>query len=82
MTSAVLLQCFLIGLRPEIGQQLLLRKKPANFADTLKDAIDIEYVLQFDSSDDTINAIGRGIRKIAQSSDTAPLHQTLETLTK
>ena len=69
MTSAVLLQRFLTGLCSEIGQQLLLRKKPPNFADALKDAIDIEYALQFDSSDDTINAIGRGTRKTAQSSD-------------
>ena len=82
MTSTVLLQRFLTGLRPEIGRQLLLRNRPTNFADALKDAIDIEYALQFDSSDDTINAIGRGTRQTAQSSDTAPLHQTLETLTK
>ena len=82
LTSAVLLQRFLTGLHPEIGRQLLLRKKPANFADALKDAIDIEYALQFDSSDDTINAIGRGARKTTQSLDTAPLHQTLEMLTK
>ena len=47
MTSAVLLQHFLTGLRPEIGRQLLLTNKPANFADALKDAIDIEYALQF-----------------------------------
>ena len=82
MTSAVLPQQFLTGLHPEIGRQLLLRNRPANFADALKDTIDIEYALQFDSSDDTINVIGRGTRQTAQSSDTAPLHQTLETFTK
>ena len=41
MTSAVLLQHFLTGLRPEIGRQLLLRNKPANFADALTDAIQV-----------------------------------------
>ena len=65
MTSAVLLQHFLTGLRPEFGRQLLIRNRPANFADALKDAIDIEYALQFDSSDDTINAIGRGTQQTA-----------------
>ena len=81
-TSAVLLQHFLTGLCPGIDRQLLLKNKPANFADALKDAIDIKYALQFDSSDDTIHAIGRGSRKTTQSSDIAPLHQTLETLNK
>ena len=82
MTSTVLLQRFLTGLCPEIGRQLLLRNRPVNFADALKDAIDIEYALQFDSSDDTINTKGRGTRQTAQSLDTAPLYQTLEMLTK
>ena len=82
MTSAVLLQRFLTGLCPEIDRQLLLKNKPANFTDALKDAIDIKHALQFDSSDDIIHAIGCGSRKTTQSSDIAPLHQTLETFTK
>jgi len=82
MTSAVLLQRFLTGLRPEIGRQLLLRKKPADFAAALQDARDIEYALEFDGSEDSINAIGHSKRKASEISDNVSLHQTLETLTK
>ena len=59
MTSTVLLQRFLTRLRPEIARQLLLQNRPTDFAVALKDAIEIEYALEFDNQDDTINAIGR-----------------------
>ena len=36
ITSAVLLQCFLTGLRPEIGHQLLLQTKPTDFPAAVK----------------------------------------------
>lgn len=46
MTSAVLLQRFLTGLQPEISRQLLLRKKPATFAEALEAAVEIEYAFK------------------------------------
>ena len=45
MASTVILQCFLTGLCPEIGCQLLLCNRPTTFIDTLKDAEEIEYAL-------------------------------------
>ena len=84
MTSTVLLQRFLTGLRPDIGRQLLLKKKSADFSAALKDAVDIEYALEFDNSGDSINALTRNPRIISgsESSDAITLCQSLETLTK
>jgi len=59
MTSAVLLQRFLTGLRSEISRQLLLRQKPADFTSALKDAMDIERALEFCEEEDSIHAISR-----------------------
>ena len=81
ITSTVLLQRFLTGLCPEIAHQLLLRNRPTDFTAALKDAIEIEYALEFDNQDDTINAIGRTAQKTTPTPD-ASLRQTLETLTK
>ena len=61
---------------------MLLRNKPADFAAALKDATEIEYALEFDNTDNSINAIGHGAQKTAQTSDNVSLRQTLETLTK
>jgi len=72
----------LTGLCPDIGHQLLLHKKPADFAAALQDAKDIEYALEFDGSEDSINTIGHSKRNASEISDNASLHQTLETLTK
>ena len=84
MTSTVLLQRFLTGLLPDIGRQLLLKKKPADFSAALKDAVDIEYALEFDNSGDSINALTRKprITSGSESSDAITLRQSLETLTK
>ena len=81
MTSAVLLQRFLTGLRPQIGRQLLLRNRPATFADALKDAVEIEYALEFDDSGEGIHAITQSKRR-SEHLDNAALTQTLEALTK
>ena len=53
---AVLLQCFLTELCPEIGCPLLLRIRPATFSDALKDAEEIEYVQAFNSLGEEIHA--------------------------
>ena len=57
LTSAVLLQRFLTGLRPEIDCQLLLHQKPANFNAGVKDAMAIEYALEFGREDNTIHSV-------------------------
>ena len=81
MTSSVLLQRFLTGLRPEISRQLLLRQRPANFTTALKDAMDIEHALEFCGEEDNIHAINRA-QTTSEPSDTVALHQKLDTLTK
>ena len=80
ITSAVLLQRFLTGLRPEIVRQLLLRTKPTDFPTAVKTAVDVEHALEFDGSDDRINAIGHTTQKPTQAPDV--LQQSIETLTK
>ena len=80
LDSAVLLQHFLTGLRPEIGRQLLLRNRPDTFANALKDAEEIEHALAFDSGEG-INAIQHK-KKQSERQDTPALSQTLEALTK
>ena len=63
MTSAVLLQKFLTGHRPEISCQLLLQKKPSDFVSALTDAVDIEYALKFNGSDNSVHAMSQPQRK-------------------
>lgn len=81
MASAVLLQRFLTGLRPEIGRQLLLRNRPTTFADALKDAVEIEYALELDDLGEGIHAVAQSKRQLEHLDNTA-LTQTLEALTK
>ena len=81
LNSAVLLQRFLTGLRPEIGRQLLLRNRPETFSAALKDAEEIEYALAFDGSGEGIHAIEHKKRQ-SERLDSAALSQTLEALTK
>ena len=76
----MLLQRFLTGLCPEIGRQLLLRMKPTDFPAAVKTAVDVEYALQFDGSDECINAIRHTTQKPTQAPDV--LCQSIETLTK
>ena len=78
LTSAVLLQKFLMGLRPEIGRQLLLHQKPANFNAAVKDAMAIEYALEF-GEDDTIHSVGQKQKTGEEVPNTAAL---LDALTK
>ena len=68
------------GLRPEIGCQLLLGTKPTDFPAAVKAAVDVEYALEFDGSDDCVNAIGHTTQKPTQAPDV--LRQSMETLTK
>ena len=79
LTSAVLLQRFLTGLRPEIGRQVLLHQKPANFNAAVKDAMAIEYALEFGEEDDTVHTVGQKQKTSEDVSNTAAL---LDALTK
>ena len=44
LNSAGLLQKFLTGLLASIACQMLLKKKPVNLSEAIKDAVSIEYV--------------------------------------
>ena len=81
-TSTVLLQRFVTGLRSDIGRQLLLKKTLTNFAAALKDAVDIEFALEFNNSGDSINALTRKPTITTESQDAAALRRSLEALTK
>jgi len=62
--NSSLLQQFLTRLQPEIRHQLLLQKKPSNFTSALANAVDIEYVLKFNGSDDSVHAVSQPQRKL------------------
>ena len=51
VTSAVLLQHFLNGLRPVITQQVLLQKQPRDLDEAIKAATAVEYALNFGKSE-------------------------------
>ena len=64
-----------------MDRQTYLNDKNFPLQLTFKNAIEIEYALEFESQDDTINAIGHKALKTAHTPDDS-LHQTLKTLTK
>lgn len=55
--------------------------RPQDLTAALKDATEIEYALEFDGSEDGINAINPG-RKRSEHLDSAAVSQTLDALTK
>lgn len=65
LTSSVLLQRFLTGLPSEIGRQVLLHQKPDNFSAAVKDAMAIEYALEFEEKTILFILLGRnrGLQK-------------------
>ena len=63
LSSTVLLQRFVTGLRPEISRQILLQKKPNDFAAALADAIDVEYSPQFHGNTESALVVGRTQRE-------------------
>ena len=52
VTSAVLLQRSLTGLRPAITQQILLQKQPCDLDEAIKAATAVEYALNFGKGDE------------------------------
>ena len=93
MASTVLLQKFLTGLRPPIARQMLLKKKPDNLSVAVKDAVTIEYALQFDQTnpeppdisylpEQPINMLNDGKKRSEQHGEYAKLQKTVEALAK
>ena len=89
--STVLLQKFLTGLQPSIARQLLLKQRPERLSDAIKDAVAIEYALQFDKSIteakpdvnqslDPINMLYKS--KSHQEQDYSKLQKTVDSLAK
>jgi len=81
MTSSVLLQRFLTGLRPDISRQLLLHSKPTTFTAAVKDATAVEYALEFGGVEDSIHAI-KPTQPTPELPNATVLHQKLDALTK
>ena len=81
MTSSVLLQRFLTGLRLDISRQLFLCSRPTTFTAVVKDATDVEYALEFGGEEVRIHAM-RPTQPTPELSNAAALHQKLDTLTK
>ena len=59
MTSSVVLQRVLTGLRPNISHQLLLLSRPTTYTAAVKDATDVEYALEFGGEEVGIHAINQ-----------------------
>ena len=53
-TSAILLQCSIMGLSPPICQQLLLKGQPNTLDEAIKSANDTEFALTFDSMQEKV----------------------------
>ena len=49
MTSSILLQQFLTGLRTPVSKQVLLRGQPGNLEEAISEATRVEYALNFDA---------------------------------
>lgn len=92
MGSTVLLQKFMTGLQPPIARQMLLKKKPENLSVAVKEAITVEYALQFDQtipepattclSEQPINVVTDKNKHTDQQSEYAKLQKTVEGLAK
>ena len=85
-TSAVLLQRYLIGLRPTISQQMLLRRKPESFQQAITDATEVERALSFgtiteaDAGETGVHAVTA--TPLARDDSITKLQQTLEAVSK
>ena len=89
--SAVLLQRFLIGLKPQISTQILLRKKPETFQQAIADAVEVEEALSYNisrveekPSPNPVNAVSTGSTTphTMQHPPSMKLQDTLDTISK
>lgn len=83
-TSAILLQRFLTGLLSPIRRQLLLRGKPETLQQAIKDAINVEYALNFDTGFEDTQEVNVVQRKppIQEPSATHKLQESLDQIIK
>ncbi|ETW99204.1 MAG: hypothetical protein ETSY2_41360 [Candidatus Entotheonella gemina] len=65
VTSSVLLQRFMTGLRPAVSQQLLLRGTPKELSEAIEGATAVEYALSFDKGQ-TSNALQPTVHALHQ----------------
>ena len=80
-TSAVLAQKFMTGLRPSIGRQVLLRGRPDNLEEAIKQAAEVEDALEFNSEEeqDNILAVQKSNEsKIEDSEEVSRLRRLVE----
>ena len=77
-TSRILLQWFLTGLLPSLSCQVLLRGKPTSLEQAIKDAEEIEYALNFQTSVEQ----SKGINTLTSQQGSAELEKLQETLEK
>ena len=88
--STVLLQKFLTGLQPSIARQLLLKQRPESLSDAIKDAVAIEYALQFDKNiteakpdaNQSLDPINMLKSKSHQEQEYGKLQKTVDSLAK
>ena len=76
--SDILLQRFLTGILPLISRQLLLHGKPTTLKQAIKDASDIEYALDFESSFKPT----KEVNVVTQKEEPSELQRLQETLEK
>ena len=81
MTSATLLQCFVIGLSPPICRQLLLKGQPASLDDAIKSAHYTECALTFHPLPEGIEEVNV-IIKASPQQITQRLEAALQGMTK
>ena len=75
-SSAILMQRFLTGLLPPIRRQLLLRGTPDTLTQAVKDAVNIEYALNFDGEADNSQEVNVIHRK--SSTQESSVHNKLQ----
>ena len=83
-TSAILLQRFLTGLLSPIRRQLLLHGKPETLQQAIKDAVNVEYALNFDTGLEETQDVNVVQRKhpIQDSSVAHKLQESLDQIVK
>ena len=79
-TSTILLQRFLTGLLPPIRRQLLLHGKPETLQQAIKDAINVEYALSFDTGLDDTQEVVNVVQHKPPTQESAATHKLQESL--
>ena len=78
-TSAILLQQFLTGLLSPIRRQLLLHSKPEILHQAIKEAVNVEYALNFDTGLEDTQEVNV-VQSKPPTQDSAVVHKLQESL--